>query len=566
MSFQPSRTETVKTLFHGNRFIIPKYQRKYSWRFEQRKALFDDIMENLKLNHFIGTLCFHKSNHTSDLINDCYEIIDGQQRITTLFILLNVLIEKLPEGEIKSSYLQLYIGEANKPKLVPLGNDQDFIEKLIFNYKEIKDKDITTRSQRFLLEAKRDYISMTKSFSNEKTTEFINYIAKKIELLIFNVEDQAQAVKMFTVINDRGLPLSNFDKTKSTLILYSTIYLDEELNQFINESFGQIFDYLDNALNKKEELQLFRTLEEQEFENTFYTHHYYSARFLFEDWDYQLGANSIFIQLKRRCESLKDNPGNLKKFISDYTNDLLEFSKSYSNLFDEIPKRKKYIQLFQYLEFTATLYPFIIRINQQNRLNNFLKILETTEVRIYKLKNTNPRRFMYQLSSEIMEEELSNGEIFSKLREFNTNFLNDYRLQEYLGDIVDQKTGLIRYIMYCINKEKFDQDLSLEEYRNLQVEHIFSVNPNFGIKKYGFGRHETYDYETSKIGNLVILEKKLNKRVSNLAPVDKTDGYQQSNLKIISDLLGQLGEFHKTKIESRNDEIIEFCLNRFKIN
>ena len=157
MSFQPSRTETIKTLFHGNRFIIPAYQRKYSWRFDQRKALWDDIAENLNMKHFIGTLCFKKVDNSHDVFSDVYEIIDGQQRITTLYVLLNVLIEKIIDKELRSGFENLYIGSLESSKLTALGVDQKFLKRVIFEFNEIKDNELIVRSQINLYEAKKDF-------------------------------------------------------------------------------------------------------------------------------------------------------------------------------------------------------------------------------------------------------------------------------------------------------------------------------------------------------------------------------------------------------------------------
>lgn len=565
MSFQPSRTETIKTLFHGNRFVIPAYQRKYSWKFEQRKALWDDINENLNMRHFIGTLCFQKNDEAGDIINDVYDVIDGQQRITTLYILLNVLIEKITSKN-RNAYINLFIGEKSQPKLVPLGTDEGFMKRVIYNYDKIKIDEIKIRSQRQLYNAKREFVSMLDDKTEVEIENYISYVSKEIEILIFNVTDQAQAVKMFSVINDRGLPLSNLDKTKSALMMYSTIYLNCSLNNIINENFGKIFDLLDNVLNQKEELRIFRTLDDVDFENTFFTHHYYSSKHLFNDWDYQLGASNIFKQIKRRCEQEKSNPEKLRVFIENYIKDFFEFSKAYSDLFNEITVNPEYPRLFQYLEFTATLYPLVIRLKQQGKLDGLLDILELAEVRVYKLKNTNPRRNMYILSSEINEKEFSEKDIKEKVREFVTNFLNDYQLEGYMNEGVDNKTALVRYMLYEYNKEKYDQELSLDEYRKLQVEHIFSVNPNYDIETYGFERIEIYAKKISLIGNLSILEKGLNSKVGNICPIDKVNGYQESKLQINSHLMANLDKFTKSYIEDRNLHLIEFIKTRFKLN
>lgn len=73
---------------------------------------------------------------------------------------------------------------------------------------------------------------------------------------------------MFSIINDRGLPLRILDKTKSILMLYSTLHLDEGLNTFINDQFEVVFDSYDEILILKDEFILGRFEE-----NTIFTHH-----------------------------------------------------------------------------------------------------------------------------------------------------------------------------------------------------------------------------------------------------------------------------------------------------
>jgi hypothetical protein len=219
------------------------------------------------------------------------------------------------------------------------------------------------------------------------------------------------------------------------------------------------------------------------------------------------------------------------------------------------------------MEFTATLYPLIVRLFEQEKLDGLLRILEVTEMRVYKLKNTNPRRNMYLLSSEIVQnKEKSIEKIESELSAFTNNFCNDHFAKEqYLLDQVDKKIPFVRYLLYKYNLKTHNQDLSLEEFRNMQIEHIFSVNPNFSIKQYGFYSHETYSFEISKLGNLTILEKQINKEVNNLAPLDKLSGYQLSKFTLNNRFLGGIKEFNKKEIENRTKILIDFFMNEFYI-
>lgn len=565
MSFQPSRTETIKTLFQGNRFTIPAYQRKYSWGFDERKALWDDIAENIKMKHFIGTLCFKRVENSDDIFSDMYEIIDGQQRVTTLFILLNVLIEKLEDNSLQSGFMKLYIGESAVPKLKALGVDEQFLNMVIFNYSSIHADSLIVRSQINIHQAKSDFIGLTSEFKQEEIITWINFISNNIEILIFNVAQQSESIKMFSVINDRGLPLSNLDKTKSLLMLYSTLYLNEELNESINKQFGEIFDFFDEMVFLKNKLGLFRTLDNADFENTFYTHFYYSASKHFPDWDYQLGADSIFKQLKRHTEKSKLTPSFLRSNIENYVSDFHSFAKAYSLLFRKIDTDDFYKQYFLMMEFTATLYPLIVCLFQQGKLEPLIQTLEVIEMRVYKLKNTNPRRDMYHLASDIMSVNKTTEEINQSLFNFANNFCNDYYTKDYLSEPIDSKTSFVRYLFYKNNMVNSGQKLSLDDFRNIQVEHIFSQNPNHKIKQYGFYREETYSYETSRLGNLTILEKALNKEVNNLAPADKLEGYQKSEIKINTNILGVLSSFNKDAIQERTEHLTTFFMQEFNI-
>ncbi len=126
MSITKSQTEKIGSIFNGNRFIIPTYQRKYSWTDVERKALWIDIEDSIKneMNHFIGTLSFKQNESEGLSVDTVYEIIDGQQRITTLFILLKVLIERLPDQIVRDEQVLAFIGSSSSLKLKPLGGNR----------------------------------------------------------------------------------------------------------------------------------------------------------------------------------------------------------------------------------------------------------------------------------------------------------------------------------------------------------------------------------------------------------------------------------------------------------
>lgn len=559
MSISKSHTEKIVSIFNGNKFIIPTYQRKYSWTENERYALWQDIEESLKsnMNHFIGTLSF-KENETVGLSTDTlYEIIDGQQRVTTIFILLSTLIDKLPEGDIKNNQRIAFIGTDNNLKLKPLGEDGHFLNRLIFDFSTIDDSKITKRSQNFMYNAKKEFIALVSPLSIQQVEDRIKFIRDKIEVLVFNVENQAQAVKMFSIINDRGLPLRILDKTKSLLMLYSTLHLNEKLNDQINDCFEKIFDSYDDILVYKDQLKIIGRLEE----NTIFTHHYYSSNRLFpETWNNRDGADSIFKNLKLKCEQLKDNKTELENFVIDYLIDFTDFAVNYSNLVKYIGMKSVYQKPFQILEFSATLYPLLVRLYAQDKLDELLSLIETTEVRVYKLKARKPISYMYWLSSEITKRDMNIEEIRQHLINFNEEFMNDTNLRKHLEANVYQN-GAVKYIL----SEYSNDNLNIESYMDLQVEHIFSAKPNFEPSSYNF--EDDYDYEKNRLGNLGLLEGGINKGIGNSAPINKVVGYLKSDVSDTRKLAGEIqqGNFSKTNVDIRRERIIEFCVTRFKI-
>lgn len=559
MSITKSQTEKIGSIFNGNRFIIPTYQRKYSWTDNERKALWKDIEESLKdkMNHFVGTLSF-KENRSVGLSTDTvYEIIDGQQRITTIFILLKVLIDKLSDPDIRESQLSAFIGSKDNLKLQPLGEDGDFLKILLFEFEKIDINIVNKRSQRFMFSAKKLFTAFSNALTSSEIEQRIIFIRDNIEVLVFNVESQAQAVKMFSIINDRGLPLRILDKTKSILMLYSTLHLKEQLNDEINNSFEKIFDSYDDLLVCKENLGILGRLEE----NTIFTQHYYSSRKLFAStWNNRDGADTIFDNLKTKCEELKEKPSELESFISQYLMDFEDFAVSYSKLVKEIETNPLFQKPFRHLEFTATLFPLLVRLYMQGKLDSLLTILETIEVRIYKLRGTNPIADIYWLSSQIVEYDLTVEEIKNHLVNFSEKFVNNHVFGTYLDGAI-YGNGAVKYILSEYSNDNHD----VITYKDFQVEHVFSKDPNYDATSYDFS--DDYDYEKNRLGNLGLLEKNLNIGLGNLPPINKVNGYLNSQNTEIRNLAGEIqkGSFNKMSVDDRRKNIIDFCVSRFNL-
>ena len=137
------------------------------------------------------------------------------------------------------------------------------------------------------------------------------------------------------------------------------------------------------------------------------------------------------------------------------------------------------------------------------------------------------------------------------------------KVQNHRGEKLPEvqfNNGSVKYILSEFTKDNF----SIADYKDLHVEHIFAKEPNYEATSYGFS--DDYDYEKNRLGNLGLLEQSVNIGLGNLPPINKVSGYLTSSVTNTRNLAGviQQGNFTKTNIDNRRQEIIDFCLERFK--
>lgn len=163
------------------------------------------------------------------------------------------------------------------------------------------------------------------------------------------------------------------------------------------------------------------------------------------------------------------------------------------------------------------------------------------------------------MSSIVAENNLSPKEIGNRLISFGEKFVNNHVFKTYLENPIFN-TSAIKYILCEYNEENLEYPL----FKDLQVEHIFSKEPDYDIPSYGFA--EDYEVEKNRVGNLTLLESTLNKGLQNHAPINKVSGYLNSIIKDTRNLAGQIQNenFSKIHVDERRDNIILFCIDRFK--
>lgn len=236
MMKQPVRTNVsdfIKTTM-GSQFVIPVYQRNYTWNPENETARFlddlEDLLEKKTENHFLGILIYIESEIAAMFRQ--IQIVDGQQRLTTSFIFLlglkRVALEQKDKdvaGMIDDYYLynRHTIDEA-KLRLKPTISDDDVYAKLIYgSHHDLSKKEKETTVYRNYEAIYNRIVQFSKKYS---LSEILNCLAK-IDILVFPLSDHDNAQQIFESINSTGAPLTSADLIRNYILMNDTNDIQE---------------------------------------------------------------------------------------------------------------------------------------------------------------------------------------------------------------------------------------------------------------------------------------------------------------------------------------------------
>ena len=285
--------ESIQRLFNEKIFRIPDYQRGYSWSEQQLTEFWEDVL-NIPSDreHYTGMISLKEIKDVSNvekwndiqwLVNNrgykVYHIVDGQQRFTTIIILINEIVNfvaKLPENKdktdeqinlndftlkmIKESYLVV-----SKP------NSEDMLKSYKFgyevdnpSYKFFKNKILETELEGKIEETFYTLnLQQAKNFFKKSICElyvagnnnievinrlFIN-LTQKLKFNTYYIEDDFNVYIAFETMNNRGKKLSNLELLKNRLIYLTTLFKDDdevkrEIREDINDTWKEIYSYL----------------------------------------------------------------------------------------------------------------------------------------------------------------------------------------------------------------------------------------------------------------------------------------------------------------------------------
>ena len=561
-----SSQQSLNQFFTRKILKVPQYQRSYAWEKQNVRELFEDIQEAYETssNHYLGTVVLAKTKE-----RDIYNIVDGQQRITTILMFINVIIGTLPNDSDRDYYNRLYIKLGSQYKLTPLERDESFFQDLIDGNLSVTPH---SKSQRYLLESYTEIINLIESADNP--IEFLKAI-EDLYILEFIENNESDAIRIFQTVNDRGKELSRMDKMKSLLFYFSNKYLNAKYDTKINNTFGEIFELYDE-IKLIAEKQSINIINAKIFtEDDLLRQHY----ICFSDEGYDPTAQQVMDQVKKSLVEMRksNETTQLDSFIKTYIDSLLDYISAFKRVVSRTAKDERYFKIFSILGLSAVYYPVITQLELKGVLEKTLpskmisiiemiEMIEIIDVRVFKVRDYAGKKHIAEFAYRLNHETWTIDDIEEHLEWFNSFEISNDRFKDYLSSYNYYKqTGLLRLLFIDLCERLSGQRYTLSDLQEIlagtpTIEHILSQTPKFKPKKLGFKSEEDFEEYKNLIGNLTLLERKINSSIKNSDISDKVKGYSQSKFKVTQKLatsLSQVKSFKKKDLENRSELLVE---------
>lgn len=511
----------INSLFNHYWFLIPEYQRSYVWGSDNINDLLDDLWYAFKNKpqdeYFLGSLVLKKTNETKF---DEFEVLDGQQRLTTFFMFMAVLRDIAIDDDLKDACHDRIFQKANKYKKIPerirlIYKIRDNVESFIKEFVLAKNGSSKGNSLKEYSKSKNISISnmanalltISKFFLDKNSTEIENFgefIAEKPVFIYVSTESMEDAFRMFTILNNRGVPLTNADILKSI-----NIGLIAENDQ---EKYAQIWENIESDLGGYFDrfLSFIRTVKVKE-----------KARLnLLDEFNeniYNKGKLEKGIETVKLIQKFKSNYDKVITFQDD-----INLENGYKNLLtimqiglpstDWIPSLLLYFDKFKkeniFLFLEKLEYKFssdwINQLTPTKRIDNLNSILKAIE--------------KYNTSNELLSDDV----IFK---------IDKSELERRLsGNVYGRRFA--RYILLKYEYLLGDNTVHLSDYNTISVEHVLPQNPKPESEWAQVFTELDREEWTHKLSNLILISKRKNSSLSNLDFHQKNERYFKGRIDV----------------------------------
>lgn len=540
---------TISNLLATRLFRIPEYQRAYAWGTRQREDLFNDILEVKRSGqeHFMATVVALGRDKRSIGAQEftAVDIVDGQQRITTLIILLKAIEKKLDasdkfESKTKRDIAELLV-KSDDLSLVLLQTNHDSSNVFLDYIRSgsIKEREACTAADHNVINAIVESESFVQIWTEKVSLiDLVSIITNKLSLIYHQIPDEATVYRVFEVLNSRGLDVKWIDKLKSQLmaLLFEHVSDVGSRTEHIIEMQNHWKDIY-RILGIKDDLGS----EALRFAGT---------------WKLPEQPNRILGQESATTNLLRSAGTEVKSIIGigAYLKDIVGAVRALSDTV-----RWNAVTKILHARFVAAA--ILLRGFDSSTSNRLLSSWEKSTFRIFGLGRADSRNKVgdyVRLGFRIYREDLSADQIDSELINLGADWDIDSVIKKHgWSQCYDGWGEELRYILF-----RYEEYLASARGVTLTSalwNSIWLEEPARSIEHIS-PQSEATTYK-NQLGNLILLPPGVNSSLSNKKPVQKTEKYRSLGLLGAADvahIINTQGTWDETTVARRTAQLENF--------
>lgn len=550
---------SLSKLLNENLFIIPPYQRSYSWQKKQRDALFADIdyLWNKKktdpsADHFMSTLvCLKKPKPLTIGSTDFsqYDVVDGQQRLTTLIILLKNIELVLQKGKDKQDLADILVKQdkSTTPILLVNHDEKRIFKEFIVRGTIPKKRKQEQLSDQMLIDAIYECAEYVKKWMKSEPIEKLYALLKNNLYFILHTMDQESVVyKTFEVLNSRGLPVEWLDRLKCQMmgILFEENATDEQISEM-----HQIWSSIYKEMGLEQELgeMAMRFLALLKNENNSIKSEEESA---LELYDLCKGNAIEVLNISRELDILVKDLKQLKKNV--ISNVLLKVQHS------------RFLALCIHKSGFTT--------QQKKKL---MEAWEKTTFRIFGLERKDSRFYkgdFIALGKKIYSKKIDFKTAFKEIQKLSSNCNINKAVEELKNlDIYHNWADEFKYIMYQreIELAGSKNRMAAKTWKEIwltsatdSIEHVMSQTSKNAVDSFrDEKRNKIFKH---RLGNLLIIDEKKNSSLHKLTEAkDKVGFYNDLFIEKEVAQIIQGKRWNKKTIKEREDALCAWMIKKW---
>lgn len=575
-----SRTITVRALLKEGLFEIPWFQRSYAWEEQQLNDFWDDLVYLPEgKTHFFGNVVLKRGEPFKrgrlERI-ERYDVIDGQQRLTTILLFLRAACNK--DSSIEPAVEDLLYPLPGVPRLRPMDQDKDFFENQILRSHPFPDP--ATPSQKRLKEA----LSLLEQQAGAEAdmVDLTGDLLDSFQVNLIDVEDESEVAAMFESINDRGKSLTTLEKTKSFLLHMDSLATDAETScsEDIKSEFGEMYKALFVLEDGHETASGF---EEDDIQRYHWG--------MYDGYDSDEYYRSFRTLRGRLRDHYREGAlTKVRKELQSYPADLRQATEAVDSLFrleKQDPEVVREMEPLLELQLVANVLPVLMAAQIRFKSSpaavaRAAKLCEKLVFRMYVIgrrRTDTGRSRLVTLSYDIHRGQHTPDSMGRRLREIIWRYADDKRFEEDLRDwnLCNRVSSRgLKYLLFHYmkkltreSKERIPYELGKILSEDFQVEHILArqLDPRHIPEEL----RDTFEENRDRLGNLTLIAKSWNPEFGKLpfakkrVPTGKRKhSYRTSGLLVQSEL-AELERFGKEELDARQDTLVDFALRRWRI-